>query len=188
MVLFARILTLATACLAAATPVIDRDAGTDLLIKDLQRLDRAIKTITSAANSYTGGAAGYGAIRESFSEVNRTNRIAYYDAMTIKPQSIPDSDRIIAVVANPIQPDITDAVNALIAKKDEIDASGFMKETADGLNLISYDHDTLSLIAVAPKLDPATIPAATPPVLTIDLDWRRGVAAFGGLPLAPITM
>lgn len=210
MVLFSAIFTLATACLATATPIVERDAGTDLLITDLLRLDRAIRTITTAANSYTGDAASYQPIRESFSEVNRTNRIAYYDAMTIKPresclslflqllfihvpsltlpESVPDSDRIIAVVANPIQPDITDAVNALIAKKDLIDAAGFMKETADGLNLISYDHDTLSIVAVAPKLNPATLPAASPPVLAIDLDWRRGVAAFGGVPLAPITM
>ena len=108
--------------------------------------------------------------------------------LTTSSESIPDSNRIIAVVANPIQPDITQAVNALVAKKDLIDASGFMKETADGLNLISYDHDTLSLVAVAPKLNPATIPAASPPVLQIDLDWRRGVVAFGGVPLAPITM
>lgn len=79
-------------------------------------------------------------------------------------------------------------MDALIAKKPLIEAAGLSKETADGLNLISYDHDTLSLVAVAPKLNPATYPAAAPPVLQIDLDWRRGVAAFGGVPLAPITM
>ena len=89
MVLLTSIFALAAACLATATPVVERDAGTDLLIKDLTRLDRAIRTITTAANAYTGGAAGYGAIRESFSEVNRTNRIAYYDAMTIKPRTYP---------------------------------------------------------------------------------------------------
>ncbi|CAK4033682.1 Hypothetical predicted protein [Lecanosticta acicola] len=189
MVSFTSLLTCVTAAaLAFASPLDERDAGTDLLIQDLLRLDRAINTITTAANGYTGGQADYQPIRESFAEVNRTNRIAYYDAMTIAPQSIPDSDRIIAVVADPIQPDITTAVNALIAKKALIDAAGLSEETADGLNLISSDHDTLSLVAVAPKLDPATIPAATPPVLHIDLDWRRGVVAFGGLPLAPITM
>lgn len=63
-----------------------------------------------------------------------------------------------------------------------------MKETADSLNLIFYDHDTLSLVAVAPKLAPATIPTAAVPVLAIDLTWREGVVAFGGVPLAPITM
>ena len=103
-------------------------------------------------------------------------------------ENIRDSNRIIAVVANPIAPDITEAVNALLAKQALIDAAGLSKETADGLNLISYDHDTLSLVAVAPKLNVATIPAAAVPVLQIDLDWRRGVAGFGGVPLAPITM
>lgn len=86
MLLLTTILTLAATCLASATPLVDRDAGTDLLITDLLRLDRAIRTITTAANSFTGTAASYGAIRESISEVNRTNRIAYYDAMTIKPR------------------------------------------------------------------------------------------------------
>lgn len=63
-----------------------------------------------------------------------------------------------------------------------------MAETAAGLNLISYDHDTLSLVSVAPKLAPVTLPIAAVPVLKIDLTWREGVLAFGGLPLAPITM
>ncbi|RMY83863.1 hypothetical protein D0861_07226 [Hortaea werneckii] len=151
------------------------NSGTDLLVNDLLRLDEAIKTITTAANSYTGGQEGYEAIRESFAEVNRTNRIAYRDAMTIMPLS------------DPIAPDITTAVDAVIAKKALIDEAGFRQETADGLNLISYDHDTLSLVAVAPKLNPLTIPAAAVPVLRIDLDWRRGVAAFGGVSLAPLT-
>ncbi|KAL2068759.1 hypothetical protein VTL71DRAFT_15097 [Oculimacula yallundae] len=179
---------LVASTLAAASPLAARDAGTDLLITDLLRLDRAIRTITYAAGNYTGGAEGYKAIRESFAETNRTNRIAYYDAMTIAPQNVKDSNRIIAVVSNPITPDITDAVKALIAKKSLIDAAGFMKETADSLNLISYDHDTLSLAAVAPKLALATIPSASVPVLAIDLTWREGVLAFGGVPLAPITM
>ncbi|KAK3673523.1 hypothetical protein LTR78_006757 [Recurvomyces mirabilis] len=138
-----------------------RDAGTNLLVNDLLCLDRAIRTITYAAGNYTGGTAAYEPIRESFAEVNRTNRIAYYDAMNIKPQSIADSNRIFAVVSNPIAPDITEAVNGLLGKKALIDAAGLSKETADGLNLISYDHDTLSLVAVAPKLNVATIPAAS---------------------------
>lgn len=92
------------------------------------------------------------------------------------------------MVSDPIQPDIATAVRALIAKKDLIDAAGFTTETAQNLNLISYDHDTLSVNAVAPKLNLATIPEAVGPVLAIDLEWREGVVAFGGLPLAPITM
>ena len=62
------------------------NSGTDLLVNDLLRLDETIKTITTAANGYTGGQEGYEAIRESFAEVNRTNRIAYRDAMTIMPR------------------------------------------------------------------------------------------------------
>lgn len=99
-----------------------------------------------------------------------------------------ESNQIIDVVVNPIAPDITDAVNALIAKKALIDEAGLANETAAGLNLIDYDHDTLSLVAVAPKLNVATLPAASVPVLEIDLTWREGVVAFGGVPLAPITM
>nr|POE54315.1 hypothetical protein CFP56_41254 [Quercus suber] len=186
MVSFTSLLLIATTALA--TPLTTRDAGTDLLVHDLLVLDRAIRTITYAAGNYTGGTAAYQPIRESFAEVNRTNRIAYYDAMTIAPQTIEESNRIIAVVADPVTPDITDAVNALIAKKSLIEAAGLANETAAGLNLISYDHDTLSLVAVAPKLNLLTIPAAAIPVLQIDLTWREGVLAFGGLPLAPITM
>ncbi|KAK5111235.1 hypothetical protein LTR62_005263 [Meristemomyces frigidus] len=182
------ILTVGLTVLANAAPPDTRDPHTDLLVTDLLRLDLAIRNITYAAGNYTGGVAAYEPIRESFAEVNRTNRIAYYDAMTIDLQSVPESDRIIAVVANPIAPDITDCINALIAKKSLIDAAGLTTETANGLNLISYDHDTLSLVAVAPKLNVATIPAAAVPVLRIDLDWRRGVVAFGGVPLAPIAM
>lgn len=77
------IVTLGLSVLATASPLATRDAGTNLLIKDLLVLDEAIKTITYAANSYTGGVAAYEPIRESFAAVNRTNRIAYYDAMKI---------------------------------------------------------------------------------------------------------
>lgn len=76
---------LARVSLSLAT-VVPRDAGTVLLVDDLLRLDNAIKSITYAAGNYTGGVASYGPIRESFVQVNRTNRIAYYDAMTIKPR------------------------------------------------------------------------------------------------------
>ncbi|PPJ54352.1 hypothetical protein CBER1_07130 [Cercospora berteroae] len=181
------VLLLASTAVSVANPLDSRDAGGDILINDLLRLDAAIRTITYAAGNYTGGVAQYQPIRESFSEVNRTNRIAYFRAMQIKPQNIADSNRIVAVVANPIAPDITQAVDALIAKKGLIEEAGLSKETAAGLNLISYDHDTLSL-AVGAKLSPVTVPAAAVPVLQIDLDWRRGVVAFGGLPLAPLTM
>lgn len=91
---------LVASTLTAASPLVTRDAGTDLLITDLLRLDRAIRTITYAAGNYTGGAEGYQAIRESFSETNRTNRIAYYDAMTIKPRKFSSN------LADQYQPDI----------------------------------------------------------------------------------
>ncbi|KAF2206788.1 hypothetical protein CERZMDRAFT_103088 [Cercospora zeae-maydis SCOH1-5] len=185
--LSAVVLLLASTAISVAPPLENRDAGGDLLINDLLVLDAAIRTITYAARNYTGGVAEYQPIRESFAEVNRTNRIAYFRAMTIKPQNAADSSRIVAVVADPIAPDITEAVDALIAKKALIEEAGLSKETADGLNLISYDHDTLSL-AVGVKLSPITVPEAAVPVLQIDLDWRRGVVAFGGLPLAPLTM
>ncbi|KAH7336466.1 hypothetical protein BKA65DRAFT_553112 [Rhexocercosporidium sp. MPI-PUGE-AT-0058] len=144
--------------LAISTPVATstlttRDAGTDLIITDLLRLDRAIRIITDAAGNYSGGAEGYRAI-----------------------QNVKDSNAIIAIVSNPITPDIRDAVNALIVKKYLIDAASFSKETANGLNLISYDHDTLILVAVAPKLALATIPAATVPVLAIDLTEKLNLA------------
>lgn len=102
--------------------------------------------------------------------------------------TVPESKRVVAVVADPITPDVAAAIDALVAKKSLIDAAGLASETAAGLNLISYDHDTLSLIAVAPKLSVVTIPAAAAPVLEIDLEWRRGVLAFGGVPLAPLIM
>lgn len=91
MVSFTSLLTFATAAtLGFASPIIERDAGTDLLIHDLLVLDRAIKSIATAANGYTGGQAAFEPIRESFAEVNRTNRIAYYDAMTINPRECLD--------------------------------------------------------------------------------------------------
>ena len=80
------LLLLAGTAFVTSTPLTTRDAGTDLLVTDLLRLDRAIRNITYAAGNYTGGSAGYQAIRESFAQTNRTNRIAYYDAMTIAPR------------------------------------------------------------------------------------------------------
>lgn len=92
------------------------------------------------------------------------------------------------MAAAPIGPDVTAAVDALIAKKDLIHKAGLASETADALNLCSYDHNTLSLEGVAPKLDNSTISMAIPSVLQIDKDWRRGVEAFGGKPLPPLDL
>lgn len=76
----------ATSSLALAAPLASRDSETNLLVTDLLRLDRAIRNITYAAGNYTGGAAGYQAIRESFAQVNYTNRVAYYDGLKIAPR------------------------------------------------------------------------------------------------------
>jgi hypothetical protein len=78
-------LLLATATFNTASPLLPRNAGTTLLVNDLLQLDLAIRNITYAAGNYTGGVEAYQPIRESFAQVNRTNRIAYYDAMAIAP-------------------------------------------------------------------------------------------------------
>lgn len=92
---FSQTLTLlaATSTLTTASPLAPRDAGTDLLIKDLLVLDAAIRNITYAAGNYTGGAEGYKRIRESFAQTNFTNRVAYYDGMKIVPRKFLLSSR-----------------------------------------------------------------------------------------------
>lgn len=87
MLSFKFLFLIATATFTTASPLSQRDAGTTLLINDLLQLDLAIQNITHAANGYTGGAAAYQLIRDSFAQVNRTNRIAYYDAMSIAPRA-----------------------------------------------------------------------------------------------------
>lgn len=84
MVSFTSLFLLATTALA--TPVVRRSAQTAHLIDDLLVLDLAIRNITYAAGNYTGGVAAYQPIADSFAEVNRTNRAAYYYAMTIQPR------------------------------------------------------------------------------------------------------
>ncbi|EKD18778.1 hypothetical protein MBM_03020 [Drepanopeziza brunnea f. sp. 'multigermtubi' MB_m1] len=54
-----------------------------------------------------------------------------------------------------------DAVDALVAKKEAL--IGVVGFTSEALILISYGYDTLSLVAVAPKLDVAMVPAAAGP-------------------------
>lgn len=79
-------LLLARATFNTASPSLRRDAGTTLLVSDLLQLDLAIQHFAYAAGNYTEGVAAYQPIRKSFAEVNRTNQIAYYDAMTIAPR------------------------------------------------------------------------------------------------------
>jgi hypothetical protein len=94
MLTFAPLLAAFAAATVAASPLATRDAGTDLLINDLLVLDRAIASIGYAAQAYTGGQEGYEAIREAFAETNRTNRIAYYDAMKIAPRRCPKCSHV----------------------------------------------------------------------------------------------
>lgn len=108
-------------------------------------------------------------------------------SLTPASETVDESNRIISIVSSQIAPDIRDSVNALIAKKPLIAAAGLSAETAASANSLDYDHDTLSA-ALGLKLSPVTAPAAAVPVLAIDADVRRAVVAFGGVPLAPITM
>ncbi|KAF2770726.1 hypothetical protein EJ03DRAFT_62139 [Teratosphaeria nubilosa] len=176
---------LLTTTLTSALPVRPRDPGTTLLTSDLRALDRSIVTAKNTIAAYQGGATAYDSIRAANAELIRRNRIAYQDAMTLSPQTVEDSNQIIAIVANPILPHINDYVATIISKQPVISAAGFDHETADTLNAISSDHDTLSL-AVGAKLSPVTLLSAAQPVLAIDGEWRRAVLAFGGVPLAPL--
>lgn len=82
------VLFAATLVSISATPLARRDSGGDLLATDLHHLDLACKALTCAATEYAGGEEAYHHIRESFAEVNRTNRIAYETAMKIPPRKI----------------------------------------------------------------------------------------------------
>jgi len=69
------------------------------------------------------------------------------------------------------------AGKALESKKAPLVGAGLKKKILEGLELLEFDHESLS-VAIGKKLAPITLPAAAAPVAVIDASIREAIAYF----------
>ncbi|RMZ75921.1 hypothetical protein DV738_g5235, partial [Chaetothyriales sp. CBS 135597] len=120
----------------ALTPtyyLVQRDANT-ILAHDVYGIDSAVRSLQPAVEAYTAG-SGFGAglinglpVALGVFKIHVANRKAYIDAL----------------ISHDLPEDIPAAVKALVAKKPEFEAAGLRDVVRVTLQVLKYDHDSLS--------------------------------------------
>jgi hypothetical protein len=111
------------------------------------------------------------------SNVNLANRKAYLDSLLISNQSVANSFTIVNYVTDVLAVDIPDSVKVLESKKELLVGAGLGDFTVGRLQLLKYDHETLSA-ALEAKAAPETHGEADEAVMTIDDSIKEGIADF----------
>ncbi|KUJ16315.1 uncharacterized protein LY89DRAFT_79897 [Mollisia scopiformis] len=144
MVSFKSLLLLATAALVTAKPLAIRSFDADLVLLDLGALDTSVKGLTSAIEAYDGGVVQATPILTAFSAVHVANRKCYDTCGSVKNMTSSDSYTIIDYVTRTLALDIPAGIKALEAKKDAFVASDLQYQVVSSLDLLKYDHESLS--------------------------------------------
>ncbi|CZR64989.1 uncharacterized protein PAC_14889 [Phialocephala subalpina] len=181
MVSFKSLFFLATAALqlVSANPLAIRSLDADLILVDLKALDDTVKGLSKSIELYPGGAVEAGPILVAFSAVHIANRKAYGTACAIKNLTISDSYTVLNYVSKTLGVDIPSGVKDLKAKKEECVKSGLEKSVVSSLDLLKYDHESLSG-ALGKKLsqDQGVQLEAYGVVKSIDDAIKEGIAGF----------
>ncbi|KAE8448617.1 hypothetical protein EG329_009042 [Mollisiaceae sp. DMI_Dod_QoI] len=126
MVSFKSLFFFATAALVTANPLQVRSYDADLILVDLKALDDSVKGLTAAIDAYEG-AVEAGPI-----------------LCIIKNLTASDSYTVIKYVTATLGVDIPTGANALEAKKEKFVQAGLEKTMVSSLDLLKYDHESLS--------------------------------------------
>lgn len=181
MVSFKSLFFIATAAfqLVSAKPLAVRSYDADLTLLDLKALDDTVKGLSKSIELYNGGAVESGPILLAFSAVHIANRKAYGTACTIKNMTSSDSYTVLDYVSKTLGVDIPQGVKDLEAKKADFVKSGLEKTVVSSLDLLKYDHESLSG-ALGQKLsqDQGVQLEAYGVVKSIDDAIKEGIAGF----------
>jgi len=179
MVSFKSLFFLVTAALVTAGPLQIRSYDADLVLVDFKGLDDSVKGLNAAIEAYSGGAAQATPILVAFSAVHVANRKTYDTACVIKNMTASDSYTIINYVTATLGVDIPAGVKALEAKKELFVQSNLQESVVSSLDLLKYDHESLSQALVKKESQEQDVQLKTY-VMVRDIDdaIKDGIAAF----------
>jgi hypothetical protein len=144
MVSFKSLFFLATAALVTAKPLQVRSFDADLILIDLKGLDDSVKALDAAVETYPGGIVQATPILVAFSAVHVANRKTFGTCQVIKNLTASDSYTIIDYVTKTLAVDIPTGIKALESKKELIEKSNLQESVVSSLDLLKYDHESLS--------------------------------------------
>ncbi|RMD39858.1 hypothetical protein DV735_g5270, partial [Chaetothyriales sp. CBS 134920] len=136
----------------ALTPtyyLVQRDPNT-ILALDVYGIDSAVRALQPQVEAYTGGGEfGAGLINGlpvalGVFKIHVANRKAYVDALISHRLPEEASIKVVEAVSDSVAVSIPAAVKALVAKRDEFDAAGLRDVVRVTLQVLKYDHDSLS--------------------------------------------
>ncbi|PVH87465.1 hypothetical protein DL98DRAFT_525511 [Cadophora sp. DSE1049] len=174
MVFIKSLLLFTTTALAAAIP---SSPSAKLIYSDLVALDKSVLALKSAIQSYTGGLLTATPILGGVTAVHLANRKAYTDALLIPNATLADSQIIVDFVSDTLAKHIPESVDILEGKKSLFEKDQLEGTVLGSLELLKYDHDTLSA-ALVEKVDPRVLPQAKVAVKVIDDALDGGIATF----------
>lgn len=137
---------LAGLAVASPAPAEKRDLITaDLLISNIDAIDKGVESLRSHVAAYDGSLLSASPLLGDFLEITIANRAAFTNA-NLKPQAFnaADSTRIVQFIIDSVGESIPASVKETVAKKSLFEQGGQSGLISGTLNVLLYEHDTLS--------------------------------------------
>ncbi|KAE8396408.1 hydrophobic surface binding protein A-domain-containing protein [Aspergillus alliaceus] len=160
--------------LAAASPLVARDAST--VLGDLAKIKTDLGTLSSAVSGYSGGLSAALDIQTKESAVEKDVDKATADTNAAAAFTAGESTGVTNALLG-LKPDITGAIDALVAKKSLFVSAGVSSIVKTDLQNLKSKTDTLSIALQnkATATDKDTIKSGT---ADVDAAFQSGLAAY----------
>ncbi|RHZ64913.1 mannoprotein [Aspergillus thermomutatus] len=159
---------------AISGPLVVRDTAT--ILSDLSTIDSDINTLTQHFNAFTGDLSQALAAQVVEQQLENDIDKATTDTKATSALSSADSTSVTnALLA--LKPDIVTSLDAIVAKKTQVDSAGVGSLVLSDLNALQTKTDALSsaLQAIATTTDKSTIASGT---ADIDAAFVSAIAVF----------
>ena len=159
----------------ATALVIKRDAHT--IANDLVSINSNVTALHTAINNYSGGVLSAIPIQTASNNLETAIKSATTDATNSSVVSDADAKSIIAYINGTVEPNIAGTVNALIAKKAQVQTDGLTSLVKTAFGNLKNDTDSFgaALLAKASSNQTANGQAA---LTKIDGDLDGGITTF----------
>jgi hypothetical protein len=159
---------------AISGPLVVRDTAT--ILSDLSTIKTDINTLTQHFNEFTGDLSQALAAQAAEQQLERDIDKATSDVKATSALSAADSTSVTNALLG-LKPDIVTSLNAIVAKKPQVDSAGVGSLVLSDLNALQSKTDTLStaIQAIATAADKDAIASGTK---DIDAAFSSAIAVF----------
>lgn len=184
---FPTLLTLALPLVASASQYIPeaiRPNGATI-VSDLLSVDKSVQSLTKRVLSYEGGSLVSSILEGApvlydAAAIQVTNRKAWVDAKAAEPFTVEEATLIVDTVGKTLAIHIPEAIDAMIAKKDEFVKAKLGRVVSATMESLKSNHETLSgaILEKAQSLGAVQASQGAKSVKTIMDKLNEGIAVF----------